>query len=198
MNPTWIKYLKEEPEDLGLTLEDLVSDPQEEPSNRPEDRWIYFPAEDPKSPSLPTQKTKKKKGKTQAKTLSKEERLIKLQTKIFYSIWGTMKKRNDAPIYVEKELESLELKYFRKPLKDILKGSDKGISKGIWSANRQDFRFLYIIGKRIEEKVRERAFDFLPQRITRVTVSKSYGLSTQKTKLAVRVYELFRPWLKTL
>src|SRR3954469_17943803 len=25
MNPTWIKYLKEEPEDLGLTIEDLTT-----------------------------------------------------------------------------------------------------------------------------------------------------------------------------
>src|SRR3954470_14956691 len=198
MNPTWIKYLKEEPEDLGLTLEDLVSDPQAGPSNRLEDRWIHFPAEDPESPSLLTQKTKKKKDKTQARTMSKEERLTKIQTKIFYSIWGTMEERNDAPIYVEKELQSLELKYFRKPLKDVLKDSAKGISKGIWSANRQDFRFLYIIGKMIEEEIREKTFDFPHKLITRITVGKSHGLSTQKTKLAVRVYELFRPWPKTL
>src|SRR3954469_23764387 len=109
-----------------------------------------------------------------------------------------MEERNDAPIYMEKELQSLELKYFRKPLKDVLEDSAKGISKGIWSANRQDFRFLYIIGKMIEEEVRDRVFDFSPQRITRITVGKSHGLSTQKTKLAVRVYELFRPWPKTL
>src|SRR3954464_15380764 len=109
-----------------------------------------------------------------------------------------MEERNDAPIYVEKKLQSLELKYFRKPLKDILKDSAKGISKEIWSANRQDFRFLYIIGKMIEEEVRDRVFDFPSQRIIRITVGKGHGLSTQKTKLAVRVYELFRSWSKTL
>src|SRR3954470_8370271 len=111
--------------------------------------------------------------------MSKEKHLTKMQTKIFYSIWGTIEERNDAPIYVEKELQSLELKYFRKLLKDVLKNSAKGISKEIWSANRQDFRFLYIIGKMIEEEIRDRVFDFSPQKITKITVGKSHGLSTQ-------------------
>jgi hypothetical protein len=245
MNPTWIKYLKEEPENLGLTIEDLTTEgpsiKTEEPRNFPgykygdendhdvhhcdnpnyygspvrltemerricfseeypeeEEAWIHFPAVDPESPSLPTQKNKKKKDKAQARTMSKEERLIKLQSKIFQSIWEALVEKEDAPVYMEKELQSLELKWFRRPLQEVLKESEKGISKNIWNANRQDLRFLYIIGKKIEEEVRDKIFQFPEVNINRVTVGKSNGLSFQKVNLAIRVFDLFRPWPKTL